>query len=254
MRFALIGTTRRSQYLAAAAAAGIATAGILIVGQTGVTGAEDDSKDSTAFTVAGDGSLPTKRPALGESREPLSTEETGYAVRIASSDVGIPDSATNVSGEAGAQVLYTDIPDTDVDSGGRRALVALYDYTGNKAYHQLVDLKAGAVTQSKSAAGVQPPPAADEADVAIDLAINAAKLPGFVADFEKAEGVPLVSPEQVNYIAGAWSYDGTTVGGKECGTDRCAQLLVSTAAGSYLNTTDFVVNLSTKKLVPLERR
>lgn len=254
MKFTLIGTTRRSQFLAAASAAGIVAASILIVGQTGVTGAEDDSKNSTAFTVAGDGSLPTKRPALGEAREPLSTEETGYAVRIASSDTDIPDSATNVSGEAGAQVLYTDIPDTDVDAGGRQALVVLYDYTANKAYHQLVDLKSGTVTRSKSAAGVQPPPAADEADVAIALAINAAKSPRFVADFEKAEGVPLVSPEQINYIAGAWSYDGTTVGGRECGADRCARLMVSTAAGMYLNTTDFVVNLSAKKLVTLERR
>lgn len=254
MRSSAIGITRRARAIAAAALAAAAVAAALILGQTGVTGAEDDSKRSTAFTVAGDGSLPTERPALGQAREPLSTDETGYAVRIASTDATIPTEATNVRGEAGPQVLYTDIPDTDVDVSRRQALVVLYDYTANRAYHQLVDLQAGSVTRSASAAGLQPPTTADEADVAINIALQAANPARFVTDFEKAEGVPLVSPQQVNYVAGPWSHDGTSVGGKECGTDRCARLMVSTAAGTYLNTTDFVVNLSTKKLVPLEHR
>lgn len=254
MKFKMIGTTRRAHALTAAALAASAAAVALIVGQTGVIGAEDDSKRSTAFTVAGDGSLPSKRPALGEAREPLSTDEVGYAIRIAAADASVPAGATNVRGEAAPQVLYTDIPDADVDAGGRKALVVLYDYTGNRAYHQLVDLKAGAVTRSKSAAGLQPPTAADEADEAIAIALASSDQPRFVADFEKAEGVPLVSPEQITYKAGAWKHDGTTVGGKQCGADRCAQLLVSTASGAYLNTMDFVVDLSTKKLVELERR
>lgn len=253
MKFRMICTTRRARAITGASLAATAVAAALIVGQTGVIGAEDDSKRSTAFTVAGDGSLPTKRPTLGEAREPLSTDETGYAIRIASADASIPQSATDVHGKAGAQVLYADIPDADVDAGGRRALVVLYDYTGNRTYHQLVDLKAGTVTRSKNAAKLQPPTSADEADAAIAIALSAAEPPKFVTDFEKAEGVPLVSPKQITYVAGAWTYDGTTVGGKECGADRCAQLAVSTASGAYLNTTDFVVDLSTKKLVTLER-
>lgn len=253
MKFRLDGTTRRARSSTAVMVVATAVVATWVVGQTGVTGAEDDSKGSTAFRVAGDGSLPAKRPALGSAREPLSTDETGYAVRIAVADPSIPDGATDVRGEAGPQVLYTDIPDGDVDAGGRRALVVVYDYTGNRAYHQLVDLKAGAVTRSKSAAGLQPPTAADEADEAIAIALAAAEPPRFVTDFEKAEGVPLVSPKQISYVAGAWTYDGTTVGGKRCGEDRCAQLVVSTAAGRYLNTIDFVVNLSAKKLEPLER-
>lgn len=253
MSFKLIGAARRTRLIAVGLVATTAAVATLVVGQAGVIGAEDDSKGSAEFTVAGDGSLPTKRPALGDAREPLSTGETGYAVHIATTDASVPAGATDVRGKAGPQVLYADIPDADVDAGGRRALVVLYDYSDNKAYHQLVDLKAGAVTRSKSAVKLQPPTAADEADAAMEIAISAVKPPRFVADFEKTEGMPLVSPEQINYVAAAWSYNGTTVGGKECGTERCARLMVSTAAGTYLNSTDFAVNLSAKRLVALER-
>jgi hypothetical protein len=62
-------------------------------------------------------------------------------------------------------------------------------------------------------------------------------------------GVPLIATDQVEYVAGAWVYDKTTTKGDTCGEERCAQLMVSTASGAYLNTWDFVVNLSTKKIV-----
>ena len=251
----LIGITRRARvfgtvFITVSITVAVAS---LAIGQAS-TVAEDDDGGSTAFTVAGDGSLTTKRPSLRGARDPLSTEEVGYSIGIAVADPSIPRGATNVRGEAGAQVLYVDIPDSNVDAGGRKALVVLYDYTGDRAYHQVVDLKAGTVTRSRSATGLQPPTAPDEADVAIALALDAATRPRFVAAFEQAEGVPLVSPQQIHYVAGVWSYDGTSTGGKECGAERCAQLMVSTSSGAYLDTTDFVVNLSSGKTVTLEQR
>lgn len=254
MRHGLIGTTRCARLLAAVALATMVGVAALAIGQTGVIGAEDSTgaTGSTDFRVAGDGSLPTKRPTLGDARDPLSTEETGYAVQIATSASSIPAGATDVHGAAGPQTLYADIPDADVDASVRTALVVLYDYTGNRAYQQFVDLRARRVVRSKSAAGLQPPTTHDEADVAIDIALKAAT-PRFIAAFEQAEGMPLVSPDQIHYVAGAWRYDRTTRGGKACGAHRCAQLLVSTPAGTYLDTTDFVVDLSARQLVMLER-
>lgn len=226
----------------------IAVTAALIVSQSGVTGAEKE--DSAEFTVAGDGELPTKRPSLGESRDPLSTEETGYAIQIASTDPTVPAGATNVRGETGPEFLYAELPD-DVDSAGRSALVVLYDYTDDKTYHQLVNLTSGKVPRSQSVARLQPPLSPDEAKEAITLAIDADPPLPFSRQFEDSEGVPLVSTEQVNHVAGAWTYDNIASRGKECGADRCAHLFVKTASGTYLGTQDFVVNLSTGRIVKL---
>lgn len=249
MKSISIRATRRSRLIAAAALAAAAVSATLMINQSGVTGAE--KKDSSVFTVAGDGELPTRKPTLGDTRDPLSTDETGYAIQLASTDASMPKDATDVDGEDGPEFLYADVPD-DVDSTGRKALVVLYDYTGNRTYHQLVDLKTGKVS-SKSAERLQPPTSSDEATTAITIAINAdVKLP-FAAQFEESEGVPLISPEQVGYVAGAWVYDGSTSGGSSCGIDRCARLMVTTPSGNYLATTDFVVNLSTGTAIRLEK-
>lgn len=241
--------TRASRVAVAATIASAAVAATLIISQTGVTGAE--KRESTTFSVAGNGELPTKRPDLGESRDPLSTDETGYAIHLASTADSIPAGATNVSGEAGPEFLYAELPD-DVDSTGRKSLVVLYDYTGNKTYHQTVNLKTGDVS-SKSAARLQPPPSPDEAKTAAAIAIDAKPALPFIAQFEESEGVPLISAEQVGYVAGAWVYDGTTARGKSCGSDRCVQLMVKTTSGIFLSTSDFVVNLSTGDIISLEK-
>lgn len=219
----------------------------LIISQSGVTGAE--KKDSTEFTIAGDGDLPTTRPDLGDARGPLSTDETGYAIHLASTDDSIPDDATNVRGKAGPEYLYAELPD-DIDSTGRKAVIVLYDYTGNKTYRQVVNLKTGDVA-STSAQRLQPPPSPDEATAAVTIAIGAEPAQRFLKQFEQSEGVPLVTPDQVTYVAGSWTHDGTTPNGKDCGIERCAQLIVKTTSGTYLDTIGLVVNLSTGKVVTL---
>lgn len=243
--------TRRSTLIVIASVTTAAVVAALAIGQTGVTGAEKAADDSP-FTVVGDGELPTTRPALGDSREPLSTDEAGYAIHLASTDPSIPDTATNVRGEAGPQLLYADIPDTDVDAGGRTAIVVLYDYTHDKTYYQSVDLKTGTLRRSEAGTRLQPPTTSDEADAAIAIALGVARPPRFVAEFETSESVPLISAEQVSYVASSWVFDGTTASGAECGMDRCARLMVTTPSGAYLDTTDFVVDLSEGDIVRLD--
>lgn len=242
------GTTSLTKIVALCAAlviAAVVTA--LAISQTWVSGAEPT--DHTEFTVVGDGELPTDKPKLGDARDPLSTDETGYAIHLASTDSSIPADATNVRGKAGPQFIYADIP-ADVDSTGRKAVVVLYDYTGNSVYQQLVNLKTGTIT-SKRGTKVQPPPSPDESTAAVEIAITAKPTLTLAKQFEEVEGVPLVSPDQISYSAGSWVYDKTTTRGQECGTNRCIQLILKTSSGIYLDTTNLVVDLSAGHIVNL---
>lgn len=249
---ALMNAPGSARKLLVIPALGLAAAAVLVSttwGQQSASGADED-KSSSEFTVLGDGELPTAKPALGEPREPLSAKETGYAIHVASTDASIPATATDVRGGAGPEFLFADLPD-DVDSTKRLAVVHLYDYTANVGYQQVVDLSAGRVTSSVSGKKVQAPTSADEADVAMELAIAAGDKLAFAQEFEQVQGVPLVSTDQVEYVSGTFVYDGSTVGGKECGADRCAQLMVQTGSGAYLGTWDFVVNLTDQSIVEI---
>lgn len=239
---------RTRKVAVAALALGLtAAATTYVMAQQDVSGT--DSGTSTKFNVVGDGDLPTQKPKLGEARAALSAEETGYAIHVASTDSSIPSDATDVRGKAGPEFLYADLPDLGEDYTGRKAVVALYDYTHDVSYDQVVDLAAGQVVDSSKSDRAQPPTSATEADLAMKIAIESDADLGFKAEFEENMGVPLIDTDQVDYVAGAWVFNKTTAKGQECGADRCAQLMVSTASGVYLNTFDFVVNLSTQKIV-----
>lgn len=218
-----------------------------VVAQQDVSGT--DPGTSTEFAVVGNGDLPTTKPELGADRAPLSAEETGYAIHVASTDASIPAGATDVLGAPGPEFLYADLPDVGEDLSGRMAVVSLYDYTSDATFDQLVDLGAGTVVSSTTSPRAQPPTSATEADIAMQIAVDSGADLMFKDEFAQNMGVPLIATDQVEYVAGAWVYDETTAKGQSCGQQRCAQLMVSTATGAYLNTWDFVVNLSTKKVV-----
>ncbi|MFD1826106.1 hypothetical protein [Mumia zhuanghuii] len=245
-------TTAPGRTRVAGAVVVAALSALAVVALSSSGGAEEDRDQSRSrFVVSGDGSLPTERPKLREPREPLSPEESGYAIRVAQGDDSVPASARDVRGESMPEFLYADVP-TDVDSSGRKALVVLYDYTADTTYHQTVDLRAGKVVESLSAASLQPPLSAGETETAMRHALEAeGETLRFTREFERSEGVPLLSEEQVSYVAGVWTYDGTTDGGRECGAERCAQLGIRAPSGTYLDTTDFVINLSDRSIVRL---
>ncbi len=212
----------------------------------------DRGKSGTDFHVAGDGSLPSERPELRASRAPLSTEETGYALQLAS---GAPElaGATDVQGRPGPQPLYVDLPPlAESTHGHRQAVVMVYDYTAGRAVQLLVDLRAGAVVSAESDPELRPPLARDEADAAMEIALGSSVRPAFRAQFESVQGIPVLSPAQVGYAAGVWADNATTAGAQACATHRCARLLVSLPSGDYLDTTDFVVDLTAGSVVLLQ--
>lgn len=213
---------------------------------------------SGEFTVAGDGTLPKKRPALRESGAPLSTAERGYAISLALAS--LPSPTRDVLDEPGAEVLATDLPAPAERDGRRRAQVSAYDYRDDRLHQILLDLPTGRVIAEESLTGVQPPPSAAETQVALDLALAAMPAPAFVDQFRQLTGAPLLTGDEVRVIGGAWtphSHSGTgphasgSGAAGACGTERCVQLLVALPSGQYLNTADLVVNLSRHAVVLL---
>lgn len=231
------------------------TAGLLLAiyqwQQQPATGADDEGKRD-AYRVVGDGELPTEAPALGAPRDGLSPEEVGYAIHLATTDPSVPSSAVDVLGAPGPEVLLVGLPD-EVEDGRRLAVVTLYDYATDDGYQQRVDLASAKVTSQRTS-GLQATISPTEAEVATQVAIDNAGRRAFAAEFEAAQGVPLVSPEQVRFVAGTFRYNGSTASGEACGRQRCAQLLLQLPSGAYLSTSDFVVNLSTKDVISINTK
>lgn len=215
------------------------------------TGDTPDPADGQFHRLDGN-KFSTERPKLREARAPLSTDEIGYAVHLAATADGMPQTATDIAGNKGAQLLYADLPPLGgVKSDDRLAAVSLYDYKSDLAYQVRVNLSTGTAEKAKTDPVLQPPPVADEAAAAMQLALDPGLGLQFQTQFEQSNGLPLLSPDQVNYQAGIWTYDETTRAGKACGKHRCVQLLVRNPSGEYLDTGDFVVDLSTRTVVNL---
>ena len=100
------------------------------------------------------------------------------------------------------------------ETSGRKVVVALYDYTTDTSFDMLVDLEAGKVVKSTKSVKAQPPTSADEADVAMQIAIDSTKDLLFKSEFEDNMGVPLIAPDQVEYVAGSWVFNKTTSKGR----------------------------------------
>ena len=207
------------------------------------------------FRLAGDGTLPQERPALREHGAPLSSAERGYAIRLALQT--LPDSARDVLDAPGGEVLAADLPGgRDPDDGRRLVQVSLYDYRADRLQQVLVDLTADRVTEDRTVSGLQLPPSAAETEVAFDLALKAWPALPFLHEFLTSTDAPLLTMEQVHVVAGAWLPGGDVgdaqlVDATGCGPDRCLQLLVALPSGHYLDTGDFVVDLSTRTVLDL---
>lgn len=216
------------------------------------TGSTPDPKDGQFHRVEG-GELTTKRPTLRDARAPLSTEEIGYALHLAKTAERMPQATTDVQGSGHAQLLYVDLPPMgSVTSDDRLAVVMVYDYTSDRAYQVRVNLTAAEAEAADSEPQLQPPPAPDEAASAMQIAIESELALAFQSQFEQLNGLPLLSPTQVTYRAGIWTYDETTTGGKQCGEHRCVELLVRDPSGTYLDTGGFVVDLTARKVIDLD--
>lgn len=223
--------------------AGIVGAGLLLPSVSGAVGG-DASTPETLDTV-------TERPELGAPRDPLSGAELAYALHLATSDASVPADVTSVDGSAEPQVLSVDVATRDVDSTDRVVDVVLYDYTSDRTFLQAVDLGAGTV-ESSAASGVQPPPSGEEVDHAFGLLLaDAAASAGVRAEFAAVTGGDLTSADQLGVTGGSFVPDASTVGAEVCATDRCVEMQLRVPGGGYLDTTSFVVDLSSRSVIEI---
>lgn len=161
---------------------------------------------------------------------------------LAAARSALPASAVDVHGAPGGELLSVDLP------GDGSAQVVLYDYATDLTHE--ITVRSAAVVAER-AGRVQPPPSQTEATTALGIALDRRRPLPFAAAFARRQGVPLVSPDQVSVLAGAWvGADGVPVGA-DCGRHRCVQLVVATAAGDYLDTSGFVVDLSDRRVISL---
>ncbi|WP_300680459.1 hypothetical protein [Nocardioides sp.] len=213
------------------------------------TGSTTPTSASTAFAVVR-GPLPTTPPRLRAARAPLSTDERGYAVRLALGT--LPPTSRDVDGQAGAEVLLADLPLVPTERSRRLVEVVLYDYTDNTTRQATVDLSSGTVASTHSARGVQLPPTPAETGIALQTALSATPHPRFVAEYRSLTHTPLVTAEQVHAIGLTWRSTAaaldTTVSGA-CASHRCVRLQIDLPSGRYLDTSDFVVDLTVRRLI-----
>lgn len=191
----------------------------------------------------------TSKPALGAARDALSQDELAYALHLATTDPSLPEAVTSVDGSDAPQVLSVDVATRDVDGTDRIVDVVLYDYTGNQAMLQEVNLTTDRVTSS-SREGVQPPPSPDEVDYAFALFLDDEAASADVrAEYTAVTGEELASIDQVGVSGGSFVPDAGTVGGESCTLDRCVEMQIRIPGGGYLDTTGFVVDLSTRSVI-----
>ncbi|MFJ9590069.1 Tat pathway signal sequence domain protein [Streptomyces acidicola] len=157
--------------------------------------------------------------------------------------------ARSVTGRPGPEYLDADLADSAVPTRGevRRAEVLFYDYGSDKLVKRTVNLTAGKVERTDTAAGVQPPPSPEETDRAAGLLIKSALGAGLREDFKAAtRGTELTSASQLT-LQGI-SYNTAVQSGPaalaDCGTHRCVRLFTQVKGGPWIDTTNLVIDLS----------
>lgn len=194
----------------------------------------------------------TEKPTLGAPRDALSQEELSYALHLGTSDASIPDDVTSIDGSNSPQVLSIDVSTRDVDSTDRIVDVVLYDYTSNQTFLQAVNLTSGTV-ESSSREGVQPPPSADEIDFAFGVFLeDTAASAAVQSEFTSITGEALTSIDQLGVSGGTFVPDASTVGAEACSLDRCVEMQFRVPGGGYLDTTGFVIDLSTHSVIGIQ--
>ncbi|WP_244931808.1 hypothetical protein [Nocardioides sp. W7] len=206
------------------------------------------------FRAVGDGSLTETAPRLRAPHEPLSSAERGYAYHLARA--AVPETTRDVRGESGGELISADLPPLSERTSDRRVAVTLYDYASDELHQLLIDLTHDAVVRRQATQGLQLPPTQAETATALELAITARPTPAFVSQYRQLNGVPILNPGQVSAVAGVWRPvdEGPPAPATQvCGLHRCVQLLVALPTGEYLDTQDFVVDLSTRTVLRIER-
>jgi hypothetical protein len=188
---------------------------------------------------------------------PLTEAEVDRAKSIASAALqhGTPRGLRTAEGTQGAEYLDTDLADVSdaSDASGatadttRRVEVLFYDYGHDQLVKQTVNLGTGTVERTDTASGVQPPPSNDETRQAAALLIKDPLGQGLRTDFKAAtKGQTLTSPDQLRLrgLTFNTSEQSAPAGLDKCGKNRCVRLFTQVKNGPWIDTTDYVVDLS----------
>jgi hypothetical protein len=179
---------------------------------------------------------------------PLTKEEVDRARSIALRH-GTPRNSLTAERTQGAEYLDADLVDAPdaTTAAPRRVEVLFYDYGHDQLVKQTVNLDSGTVEHTDTATGVQPPPSNDETRQAAALLIKDPLGKGLRTDFTAAtKGRTLTSPDQLRLRGMSFDTDeqSAPAGLEKCGRNRCVRLFTQVKNGPWIDTTDYVVDLS----------
>jgi hypothetical protein len=239
--------------------------GITLPGTAGAdeSGGTGDGRTAQQVARAGDTPAPgvvQQAPvegATGKGLDPLTDDETKRAERIALSGPSLAF-AENVRGARGPQRLTVELaePDTgrpDGRSAPRRADATFYDYRDDAVVTRTVNLDTGKIDGTSTQHGVQPPLSIAEQTEAARLLIADPLGAGLKADYQDATGEALTSPDQLTLTSMVFrAVPGIRPAAlARCGEHRCTRLFPKVENGAWIDTRDFVIDLSARKVVRL---
>ncbi|MEU7903580.1 hypothetical protein [Actinoplanes sp. NPDC049118] len=179
-------------------------------------------------------------PATGTGSDPLTSAEVDRARKIAVTQQ-LAAGAEDVTGAAGPEYLSAEV---DADSAGRGAELYYYDYRTDKLIKQVVDLTAGKLAGSFSAAKMQPPASQREVTTALDLLLADPLAADLKDAYRKATGKQLAGKDGLVADAHVYTADAADTGASQCGKHRCLQLVVQTADGHFIDVNHIIIDLS----------
>ncbi len=191
---------------------------------------------------------PVPEAATGSGNDALTSNEVQRARTIALTPQ-LAANAEDVTGKAGAEYLSAEV---DVEAGGREAELYYYDYKSEKLFKQVVDLKAGKLVNSFSAAGMQPPASEQESRTALELLIADPAGNTLKEAYRAATGKSLSGTEGLVPTAHIYTAKPADTGAEKCGRNRCVQLIVATADGQFLSVSEFIIDLSGRTVARLK--
>lgn len=200
----------------------------------------------------GPGTAPLPTGKTGTGSDPLTSDEEQRAEELAlAEDRPLRTESEGVRGRKGVpQIVSTDLADSSVSNGGNRiAEVYFYDYADDTLVLKSVDLAGNEVVDTVESTGAQPPPAAPESAAAADLLVDSPLGAGLRQDYEAATGEELTGAAQLQVQGMTYTaLPGDSGGLERCGEHRCVRLFTRVKDGPWIDTRDYVIDLSERKV------
>lgn len=192
--------------------------------------------------------------AIPAAYDQLAGDEVSYVRFLVSRSADFA-AGGDLFGGAGLQYLSTDVADPSFHTDGQRRLSLLYyDYASNELVSFVVNVTAGTIEEVQRGSGSQPAPTDAETGLAWDLLLaDGAAGAELGAEYAALTGGAALTPETDTLELSAHSFttDAASFGAESCGVERCVQLLAQVSGGAFLTTSTYVVNLSTKTVLPV---